>query len=89
MTGYAYKGSDWVARTPRGILRPFLGKLEALQGEMEREGTGVWKQCLIQITRPDCEIKMMFEYDDPARWSLKQVSLDLGDYANALRPPAR
>ena len=42
---------------------------------------------LAHITKPGYKINIQFEYDDPRRWSLKKVSLNMADYANSLRPP--
>jgi hypothetical protein len=33
------------------------------------------------------KINIQFEYDDPNRWSLKNVSLDMSKYAESLKPP--
>ena len=66
-----------------------LDPLRDLQDAMAAETGNLWKQALIHITRPGPEINIQFEYDDPTRWSLKKVSLDLSDYAESLRPPRR
>ncbi len=85
MTGYVYKGDEWEARGPGGF-RKLVKKLRELQTLAPTPDGKTWQQCLIHITKPDYKINIQFEYDDPRRWSLKKVSLDMAaDYANSLR----
>ena len=84
--GYVYDGDQWEARIPENT-QPILEKLRELQALTKTPDGKTWQQCLIHITRPDYKINIQFEYDDPRRWSLKKVSLDMADYANFLRPP--
>jgi len=88
VTGYIYDGDSWTSRTPRGD-DSFLDKCIELQEAMRSPKGEVWKQALIHITKPGPEINIKFEYDDPKRWSLKKVSLDMSDYAESLRPPRK
>ena len=85
--GYVYDGPNWSAFSPQEKGFEFLDVLQELQDAMAAETGNRWKQALIHITRPGPEIDIQFEYDDPTRWSLKKVSLDLADYAESLRPP--
>ena len=87
MTGYVYEGDRWEARTPGDAFELILDKLGELQALTKTPDGKTWQQCLIHITKPDYKINIQFEYDDPRRWSLKKVSLDMADYANFLRPP--
>lgn len=83
--GYTYDGENWRAASMGGD--EFFDLCEDLQ-EITRTPSGeTWKQALIHITKPGPQINVQFEYDDPRRWSLKKVSLDLKDYAMSLRPP--
>ncbi len=86
MTGYVYLGDRWEARGP-SLGSGIYDKLEELQALTKTPDGKTWQQCLIHITKPDYKINIQFEYDDPRRWSLKKVSLDMADYANFLRPP--
>ena len=85
--GYVYDGPNWSAFSPQEKGFEFLDVLQELQDAMAADTGNRWKQALIHITRPGPEIDIQFEYDDPTRWSLKKVSLDLADYAESLRPP--
>ena len=87
ITGYVYEGEKWEARIPKEDDELFDKLLELQELTKSPEGE-TWKQCLIHITKPDYKINIQFEYDDPRRWSLKKVSLDMADYANSLRPPS-
>ena len=89
MNGYRYEGDDWEATLPKGDIELIMDMLSDLQDAMAAATGKRWKQALIHITRPGPEIDVQFEYDDPTRWSLKKVSLDLADYAESLRPPRR
>ncbi len=85
MTGYSYAPD----RSPKPAVPEVsvLRKLKLLREEMGKEKGQYWHQCLIHITKPDMKINIQFEYDDPDRWSLKKVSLDMKDYADSLKPP--
>lgn len=87
MNGYVYfANSDFEARSPAPSF-DVLDKVSELREEMAKEKGQYWHQCLIHITKPDMKINIQFEYDDPDRWSLKKVSLDMKDYADSLKPP--
>lgn len=86
MTGYQYfADGDFEAAAPEEF-GDILRKLMELRDVMEVVNGDVWKQCLIQITKPDYEVKMQFEYDDAQRWTPKEVSLDMSGFANSIRP---
>ena len=85
MNGYVYfEDGDFEARIPSFDA---LRRIRTLREEMTKEKGEYWHQCLIHITRPEMKINIQFEYDDPDRWSLKKVSLDVKDYAESLKPP--
>lgn len=85
MNGYVYlDDGDFEAETP-GFET--LRKVRELRQEMEKETNKAWNQCLIHVTKPDFKINIQFEYDDPDRWSLKKISLDMSEYAESLKPP--
>ena len=85
-TGYIYSGEEFTPEVPENTRN--LGKLLIeLQTAMTPPGAEPWKQALIHITKPGPKINIQFEYDDPKRWSLRAVSLDMSDYAESLRPP--
>jgi hypothetical protein len=84
INGYQYfRDSSFVAEIPKCDVTYQLKQLrEAMKSESGKE----WHQCLIHITKPEMKINIQFEYDDPERWSLKKVSLDMSDYAQSLKP---
>jgi hypothetical protein len=85
MTGYAYlDDGGFKPRTP-GF--PTLRKVRELRQEMKKETNKEWHQCLIHVTKPDFKINIKFEYNDPDRWSLKTISLDISDFAESIKPP--
>lgn len=87
VTGYRYLADgDFEAQIPRN-LDEVLDKLEELRNAMAGDQQP-WLQCLIQITRPDYDLKLAFEYDDPAKWAPTGVSRDMAAFADALRPGA-
>ena len=86
MNGYQYfANGDFEPGIPKRA-GDIIDKLLELRQEMKKEKDEEWHQCLIQITRPDFKINIQFEYDDPARWSVKNVSLDMSEYAELLKP---
>ncbi|MBT2968697.1 MAG: hypothetical protein KME56_04695 [Candidatus Thiodiazotropha sp. (ex Ctena orbiculata)] len=89
MSGYVYyEDGDFEARTPKGFdVLDKVGELrEAMKIERNPDGKA-WHQCLIHITKPGMKINVMFEYDDPERWTSKRISRDMSDYAALLKPP--
>ncbi|WP_020410827.1 hypothetical protein [Hahella ganghwensis] len=85
MNGYAYfEDGDYEARVPDVDA---LRKLRQLREEMKKEKGQEWHQCLVHVTRPDFKINIKFEYDDPDRWKLKNISRDMKEYADSLKPP--
>lgn len=85
MEGYVYfYDGDFKTELPGSDI---LRKLRELREEMKKEINKAWHQCLIHITKPDFKINIQFEYDDPKRWSLKKISLDVSDHAESLKPP--
>ncbi|MEM1431542.1 MAG: hypothetical protein AAGG09_18960 [Pseudomonadota bacterium] len=63
-----------------------LDKLIELREQMQQTGGGAFVQCLIQIKKPDYDLTVKFEHDDPERWSPGSVSMDMSAFADALRP---
>lgn len=88
-TGYRFLATEWEGLQLEEYSLELFDSLQELQDAMAAETGNRWKQALIHITRPGPEIDIQFEYDDPTRWSLKKVSLDLADYAESLRPPVQ
>ena len=86
--GYRYlPDGTFQASLPKGRMRPFYDKLAQLRETMMAEIGAQWHQCLIQIWQPGPQIKVLFEYDDPTRWSIKEFSMDMSPYANSIKPP--
>lgn len=85
MTGYQYLADGKFAPAVPYNL-DVLESLWVLRKEMTKDDETTWHQCLIHITKPDLDIDIQFEYDDPDRWTLKTKSLDMSAYAELLRP---
>ncbi|ABC31731.1 conserved hypothetical protein [Hahella chejuensis KCTC 2396] len=84
MNGYVYLvDGDYQAAIPSVDA---LRKIKVLRDEMAKAEGREWHQCLIHITRPDYKINIQFEYDDPDRWKLKNISRDMREYADFLKP---
>ena len=87
MNGYQYfADGNFEAMTPKKAS-DVTYQLKQLREVMKTKKDGEWHQCLIHITKPEMKINIQFEYDDPKRWSLKNISLDMSDYAQSLKPP--
>lgn len=88
MTGFRFFADGaFKASLPKDKDLGIMNGLRDLHREMSAETGAAWHQCLIQIWKPGPKIHIDFEYDDPERWKLKPVSLDVSDYANSIRPP--
>lgn len=86
MHGYVYfPDGGFEARTPAPSF-DVMDKVQELRQEMKKEKNEEWCQCLIHITRPDYKINIKFEYDDPKRWSPKEVSRDMSEFAESIKP---
>ena len=86
ITGYQYFADGGFEAAAPEEFGAILRKLRDLRNVMESANGDLWKQCLIQITKPDYDVKIQFEYDDAERWSPKEISLDMSAFANAIRP---
>ncbi|TXD35259.1 hypothetical protein FRC96_11305 [Lujinxingia vulgaris] len=86
MTGFRYlEDGSFEADTPDNggdVMR----KLRELKHAMIANGDGAFVQCLIHLTRPDYELRLQFEFDDPTRWKPKKISMDMSEFADLLRP---
>ena len=87
MTGYLYLADGTFSATRPGNNRKIKDLAGLLQQVMEDETGARWLKCLIHVWKPGPEIDIQFEYDDPERWKIQKVSLDMSDYAESLRPP--
>ena len=84
MHGYVYfSDGRFEGRIP-AVGRPLIKLFIALRDEMDRTKGVSWHQCLVQITRPDLDIRIQFEYDDPRRWSVTPANLSA--QVEAMRP---
>ena len=86
MSGYVYDAEGGFEAAAPERFGPILDKLIELRERMEETGGGAFVQCLIQIKKPDYALTVKFEHDDPGRWSPGKVSMDMNQYAEALRP---
>ena len=87
MNGYQYfADGEFEAGVPKGA-GDIIDKLLELRREMKKDKNEEWQQCLIHITKPDYKINIQFEYDDPNRWVLKKISMDMSEYAELIKPP--
>ncbi|ABC29145.1 conserved hypothetical protein [Hahella chejuensis KCTC 2396] len=84
MHGYAYFEDGEFASRIAGF--DCLDKIQELREEMIKCGDKGWSQCLIHIVRPDLQITIRFEYENPKRWSPGKVALDMRDFAELLKP---
>ncbi|MEJ2612733.1 MAG: hypothetical protein P8179_22410 [Candidatus Thiodiazotropha sp.] len=85
INGYQYfRDGSFVAEIPECDVTYQLKQLrEAIKSENGKE----WHQCLIHIIKPEMKINIQFDYDDPKRWSPKDIkSLDMSDYAELIKP---
>jgi len=41
-----------------------------------------WRQCLIQLTQRDLDLKLTFHHEDESRWAPRKIR---SDFANSLR----
>lgn len=86
MTGYRYlKDESFEASTPEDA-GDVIRKCRVLKEEMSNNGEGTFVQCLIHITKPDYNIRLQFEFDNPERWKPKIIGMDMSTFVNALRP---
>jgi hypothetical protein len=86
MNGYQYfVDGSFVAKIPKSFS-DIINQLKSLRETMKNEKGEEWHQCLIHITKPEMKINIQFEYDMPDRWSVKNISLDMTDYAESLKP---
>jgi hypothetical protein len=46
------------------------------------------RQCLIQLTQRDLDLKLTSHHEDESRWAPRKISCDRSDFANSLRPGA-
>jgi hypothetical protein len=85
--GYQYfPDGTFAAKIPKKFSDVLYKLSQLREATHTEEGVG-WHQCLIHITKPGMNINIQFEYDDPNRWSLGSVSLDMSEYAESLKPP--
>ncbi len=85
MTGYQYlEGDQFSPAVP--FNDTILDKMQNLKEEMKKINGTEWHQCLVTISKPDINLNIQFEYEDPNRWSLKAKSLDVSEFALSLRP---
>ena len=82
--GYTYHGDLYNGFTSDSNY--LIIKMYELRQYMIDNGDRAWHQSLIQIAKPDYNLSVVFEFDDPTRWSRVITSLDMSDYANSLRP---
>lgn len=85
--GFRYLKTGEFKPTSPGQVGKIITAFHELRDLMATETGAEWQQALVHITRPDHEIKMFFEYDDPQRWKPKITGLDMTDYATSIKPP--
>ncbi len=90
ITGYRYlDDGSFEAEVPEefGAVLEKLGELRTAMQAVASDHRP-WLQCLLQITRPEYELKLVFEYENDSRWSPAETCLDMSAFAGALRPGA-
>lgn len=87
ISAYRYFGTDDYEalrlRKSGDVMDLLLDLRERMVAE---EGGAPWVQCLIQISQPGYGMRMVYEYDDPDRWSPKAIGMDMSGHALSLRP---
>jgi hypothetical protein len=82
--GYSYlPDGSWQATTPDDARR-IVNLLRDLREATQVSGKGPWRQCLVQVKRADMKLNLMFEYDDPQRWTVTPANMT--EMVEALRP---
>jgi hypothetical protein len=74
MTGFTYDGAGKATPATPGI--DFIELLENFQAATKVDDKPVWKSVLIQIKKPDLEIKVQFEYENALRWKISPGNID-------------
>ena len=82
--GYTYQGDAYNGFTSGSNY--LIRKMYELRQLMIDNGDRAWHQSLIQLSKPDYNLSVAFEFDNPTRWSRVITSLDMSEYANSLRP---
>jgi hypothetical protein len=54
----------------------FIDLLKNFQAATKVDDKPVWKSVLIQIKKPDLEIKVQFEYENALRWKISPGNID-------------
>jgi hypothetical protein len=86
MSSYRYlENGSFQAGSPNSA-GAILRKFRDLKKQMETDGDGSFLKCLIHITKPDYNIRLQFEFDNPERWKPKTFGMDMSEFANLLRP---
>jgi hypothetical protein len=89
LVGYRYQeDGDYEAVAPQNFDE-IMDKLMKLREAMSEEIEGLWVQCLLQISKPNYDFRVQYEYDDTTRWSPKNMSTSMAEYAENLRPAAK
>lgn len=74
--GYVlFANGHWEAKLPRDPQRSVMKAFRRLHTRMAADGRA-WKQCLLEISRPEETITVDFEYRDPDRWSVTPARLE-------------
>jgi hypothetical protein len=74
MTGFTYDSKGEATPGTPGI--DFIELLENFQAATKVDDKPVWKSVLIQIKKPDLEIKVQFEYENALRWKVTPGNID-------------
>ena len=86
MTGYRYlKDESYEASTPEEA-GDVIRKCRVLIEEMSNNGEGPFVQCLTHINKPDYNIRLQFEFDNPEIWKPKTFGMNMSEFANLMRP---
>ena len=89
LIGYRYLGGgDYEAVAPQNF-DDLMDKLMELRQAMSDEVEGLWVQCLLQISKPNYDFRVQYEYDDVLRWAPKSMSPTMADFAETLRPATK
>ncbi|QTD56126.1 hypothetical protein [Parasphingorhabdus cellanae] len=74
MTGFSYDANGKSSPgTPRN--GDIMDKLQNFQQVTQIEGQGPWKTVLIQISKPEMNVAVSFEYEDANKWKVTPANM--------------
>ena len=86
LLGYRYLGGGGYEAVAPQNFDDLMDKLLELRQVMSEEVEGLWVQCLLQVSKPNYDFRVQYEYDDVQRCAPKSMSPTMADFAETLRP---